>query len=400
MSSDAALSAPPRHDAFVIALIGSVHGVSHFFHLLLPPLFPWLMPEFGLDYSRIGTTMTVFFVVSGVGQALAGLAVDRFGPLRVLASGIGCFVLAGLTLSRANGFADLMIVAALAGLGNSVFHPCDFTVLNRNVSVPRLGHAFSVHGLSGNVGWALAPLFMTGIATAAGWRTAALAAGLLAIPALALLLAGRRHLVDATPPEHQDGRRASTAEILRVGPVWLCFAFFFFLTTAFGAIQAFGTPLMQHLYELPLGIAAGTVSSYLFAGAVGIFIGGFLARSVQQDRVIALALSAAAAMAVLLASAQVPAGAVLPVMACIGFLSGLAGPSRDLLVRRAATARFGQAAFGRVYGFVYSGLDTGLALAPLVFGGFMDSGHYGTVLVGIALLQVAAVFTALKVGRG
>ena len=87
MSSEAVLDAPPRHDAYVIALIGLVHGVSHFFHLLLPPLFPWLMPEFGLDFVGIGSTMTVFFVVSGVGQALSGLAVDRFGPVRVLAAG-------------------------------------------------------------------------------------------------------------------------------------------------------------------------------------------------------------------------------------------------------------------------------------------------------------------------
>jgi hypothetical protein len=90
---------------------------------------------------------------------------------------------------------------------------------------------------------------------------------------------------------------------------------------------------------------------------------------------------------------------VLPLMAAIGFLTGLAGPSRDLLVRSAATARFGQAAFGRVYGFVYSGLDTGLALAPLVFGGFMNKGQFATVLFGVAILQALAVFTALNVER-
>src|SRR5574343_70201 len=166
-----------KNDLETISLIGFVHGVSHFFHLLLPPLFPWLMPEFGLDFVGIGSTMTVFFVISGIGQALAGLAVDRFGPLRVLCAGVTCFILAGLGLSQARGLGDLIAVAAIAGLGNSVFHPCDFTILNRNVSQPRLGHAFSVHGLSGNLGWALAPVFMTGIAAHSGWRVAALAAG-------------------------------------------------------------------------------------------------------------------------------------------------------------------------------------------------------------------------------
>ena len=64
-----------------------------------------------------------------------------------------------VALHFATGYASLVAVAALAGLGNSVFHPADFTVLNHRVSQPRLGHAFSVHGLSGNLGWAAAPVF-------------------------------------------------------------------------------------------------------------------------------------------------------------------------------------------------------------------------------------------------
>ena len=162
------LPSPVPRDIETISLIGFVHGVSHFFHLLLPPLFPWLMPEFGLSFTGIGTTMTVFFIVSGVGQATAGFLVDRFGAARVLGGGISCFALAGVVLHFATGYPMLILVATLAGLGNSVFHPADFTVLNRHVSQPRLGHAFSVHGLSGNLGWAAAPLFLTAIATAAG----------------------------------------------------------------------------------------------------------------------------------------------------------------------------------------------------------------------------------------
>jgi len=170
--------------------------------------------------------------------------------VRVLAAGISCFIAAGLLLAQADSFAALMLVAAVAGLGNSVFHPCDFTILNRNVSTPRLGHAFSVHGLSGNLGWALAPVFMTGIAAHSGWRVAALAAGLLAVPALALIVLGRRHLVDESRDAAPAGKPVTTLEILKVGPVWMCFTFFFLLTMAFGAFQNFGAPLMKGLYDM------------------------------------------------------------------------------------------------------------------------------------------------------
>src|SRR5574343_1433449 len=198
-----------KNDLETISLIGFVHGVSHFFHLLLPPLFPWLMPEFGLNFTGIGVTMTLFFVVSGIGQAMAGFLVDRFGPTRVLAGGIACFVLAGIALYVASGLDSLLLVAALAGLGNSIFHPADFTVLNRKVSQARLGHAFSVHGLSGNIGWALAPLFMTGLATAFDWRIAGLGASGVAVAALALL--AWRHRVIAEPAEHAAAKSAEDA---------------------------------------------------------------------------------------------------------------------------------------------------------------------------------------------
>ena len=92
-----------------------------------------------------------------------------------------------------------------------------------------------------------------------------------------------------------------------------------------------------------------------------------------------------------------------PLFALMGLGMGLAGPSRDLLVRRVATESIAggkeSPAFGRVYGFVYSGLDVGLALGPLVFGILLDAGGRDGVLPGIAVLQILAVVTVLAMGR-
>ena len=359
------------------------------------------MPAFGLDFSGIGLTMTIFFVISGIGQALAGFAVDRFGSVRVLLFGMSCFLLAGLGLGWVvNTQSGLFVIAALAGLGNSVLHPADFTVLNRKVSTARLGHAFSVHGIAGNLGWALAPIFLTGIATVAGWQFAAIAAGLMALPAMILLWLFREQLETTPVNANMENIPAhGTLSFLNVGAVWLCFGFFFLTSAAFGTFQNFGTPVLQHLYGLPLSTAATALSTLLLVAACGIFVGGFVAQRHTQDHIIAIALTIAALLALVLSFVIIPAWSVLPVMAGIGFFTGIAGPSRDLLVRRAATARFGQAAYGRIYGFVYSGLDSGLAVSPLVFGQFMDSGHYASVLIGIAIFQALAVLTALRVGR-
>jgi MFS family permease len=405
--SAATVGSPARRDVEVISLVGLAHGTSHFFHLMLPPLFPWLMADFSLSYTEAGFLMTVFFVVSGVGQAVAGFVVDRIGARPVLMFGIGTLALSGLVLAAASSYAGLLAAAAVAGAGNSIFHPADFTLLNRRVSSGRLGHAFSVHGLSGNLGWAAGSVVMAGVAAASTWRGAAVVAALIGVAVLTLLLARRRVLADeaeaavVAPGMGAAKPAAGAFAFLRSGAVWLCFAFFLITTGAFGVLQNYGPAILHNVYALALPIASVGLTAYLLGSALGVVIGGFIgARFEDSDFVIAPALAVSATTALLLASGLSPTLVILPLMGLIGFGVGVAGPSRDLLVRRAATAQFGSTAYGRVYGFVYSGLDIGLAVSPLVFGPLLDAGRYRAPLAGVAVLQVAALLLAVAVGSG
>lgn len=394
-----------RHDAEVIGLVGLAHGTSHFFHLMLPPLFPWLMRDFSLSYTEAGVLMTVFFVVSGIGQALAGFVVDRIGARPVMFFGIATLATSGIVLGFANSYAMLVLTAAIAGLGNSVFHPADFTLLNHRVTPTRLGHAFSVHGLSGNLGWATAPLFMAGIAASAGWHVAGFAAAAVGFTVLAVLVL-RRNVLGAAARSivAQPESAAATSpdlqlSFLRSGAVWLCFFFFLLTTGAVGILQTYAPAILSEVYDVALVFATGSLTAYLLGGAVGMIAGGFLAaRSEHNERLIAAALGLSAVTAVALATGAVAVWMLLPLMVVLGFGVGVAGPNRDLLVRRAATSRFGKSAFGRVYGFVYSGADAGFAAAPLLFGPLLDAGHFSAALVAVAVLQVAALATAWRVG--
>jgi FSR family fosmidomycin resistance protein-like MFS transporter len=403
----APISAMKRQDAEVISLIGLAHGTSHFFHLMLPPLFPWLMADFSLSYTEAGFLMTAFFVVSGIGQALAGFVVDRIGARPVLMFGIGTLGLSGLVLAVATSYFGLLAAAVVAGIGNSIFHPADFTLLNRRVSGTRLGHAFSVHGLTGNLGWAAGSVVMAAVAAAGTWRNSALVAASIGFAVFSLLLLRRHVLADAAaaavaaPGKAGAKPAAGALAFLRSGAVWLCFAFFLITTGAFGVLQNYAPVILYNAYALALPVASLGLTAYLLGSALGMVVGGFVgARFEDSDFVIAPALAVSASTALLLASGLAPAIAILPLMALIGFGVGVAGPSRDLLVRRAASAQFGATAFGRVYGFVYSGLDIGLAMSPLVFGPMLDAGRYRAPLLGVAALQVAALLLAVTVGSG
>lgn len=398
---------PLRHDLTTMSLVGLAHGTSHFFHLLLPPLFPLFIQEFGLSYAQLGLLVSVFFIISGVGQALAGFVVDRFGARPVLWLAMGLFALAGWATALAPGYHGLMLAAALAGLGNAPFHPADFTILNKRVSPARLGHAFSVHGITGNLGWAAAPVFLTTLTAWTGsWRMAAAAASLWALAVLLLLLWQREAIDDrrevpqpavrGTPAQAAAAAQAHPLAFLKLPSVWMCFSFFFWTTCALSAIQSFASPALQALFGLPLAWTSLVVTGYMLCGAAGMVVGGFLvARAERLERLIGLCLLASAAALALVGTGWLPGTVALVLASLAGLGTGLAGPSRDMLIKRAAPP----GATGRVYGTVYSGLDVGFALAAPVFGALLDRQMPGAVFMGSALALVAGVLSAQWVGR-
>lgn len=389
-----------RRDLHTISLVGLAHGTSHFFHMLLPPLFPVFSQAFALSYAELGLLVTLFFAVSGIGQALAGFLVDRVGARPVLFTALGCFVAAAACGAMAQGYGGLLLAAALAGLGNSPFHPVDFTILNHRVSQPRLGHAFAVHGVSGNLGWAIAPVVLLGVTGLTGsWRWALATCALWALAVLALMLwqheAVDDHVRQRRAATHFADRSEPALAFLRLPSVWLCFSFFFFSTCALTAILSFAGPALHKMYDVPLEAASFVVTGYMLCGIVGLLLGGFVAaRAARLERTIGICLAAAGALLALVGTGWLPAALAIGVAAFAGLGTGLAGPSRDMLIKRASPP----GATGRVYGTVYSGLDLGFALAAPVFGAVLDGGHPNGVFFGAALALALGVLSASMIG--
>jgi MFS family permease len=287
----------------------------------------------------------------------------------------------------------------LAGVGNGVFHPVDYTLLNRKVDKLRLGHAYSVHGIAGTLGWAAAPALVVPIALAWSWRAALVAAALVAWSVLALLWWRRETLALAPlPPAAQRAAEAGGGAFgfLRIPAVWMCFAFFFCFATVLSVVQTFAPEAARQLHDVPAPWAAMCLTVYMLCSAGGMVLGGFLAADAARcERVVAACFAVAACMALSLGLAQVPAVLVPVAFAVMGFASGTAGPSRDLIVKRSTPEN----ASGRVFGVVYSGLDIGQALAPLVFGPLMDHHHYRGLWLGLAAAQGLLIASAFRVQR-
>jgi MFS family permease len=319
-----------------------------------------------------------------------------------LCFGISLLATSGFLLAVSPGVWGLYVAAFVAGLGNSVFHPADFSLLNDRVSQARLGHAFSAHGLSGNLGWVAGPLVMTATATAAGWRTAGLAAALVGCISATTLWWNRRHLSDALDDHaaterkhHRNKSQVGLPGLLKLPLTWFAFGFFFFSTLVLGALENFAPSLLRDLYGLSLAAATSSLTSYLVGGAAGLVVGGFLVSAAKgQEKVVGTCFVGSAAIALLLSLTVVPGWSVIGLMAAMGFGVGIASPSRDMLVRKSTVAQLGGGTFGRIYGLVYSGADVGLAAAPLIFGVLMDAGKTRFVYVGISIALVIATVAA------
>jgi MFS transporter, FSR family, fosmidomycin resistance protein len=392
-------------DVRVISLLSLAHGSSHFFHLILPPLFPWLKAEFALSYAELGLLMSVFFVVSCIVQAASGFLVDRIGARPVLFVGVGLLALSAIVLSQSNGYALLMLGAVIAGCGNGVFHPVDYTLINHKVSVPRLPYAYSAHGVTGYLGWAVAPVFMAGIAALADWRIALLCAAVLETLILLVLWFNRGDLIDdaqhrrasaiKAAEEANPGRAPQSAfAFLKLTSVWLCWLFFFFSMIAMAGIQSFAPSALNQLYGIP--VTAGNFSITLMAlgSAAGMIVGGIMAAKLKMpDRIVGTCLFACAVIGLLIGAEWVTAALVPGLFFMIGCGLGIAAPSRDMMIRSATP----QGVSGSVYGIVYSGIDLGAAVGPLLFGILLDAGKPNSLFLGVAFLQLVLILTAVKV---
>lgn len=385
-----------RRDVRVIGLVGVAHAFSHFFQLALPPLFPLLRAEFGVSWTLLGTLVGVFYAASAVTQFSAGFAVDRIGARPVLLSGLGLLAGGTIAASLAPGAWWLFPIVALMGVGNGVFHPADFAILNANVAPARLGYAYSSHGVGGNLGYAAAPIVSFGLASIFDWRVALACMGAVGLFALGVLATQRAYLTShRSPAGHVHDFKGSMAMFAQPA-IALCFAYFMIQTTASVGLQTFLPAALNTGLAVPLVIAASAVTGYLLGGTGGIVVGGFLAaRTKRHDRVAATGLLAGAFLLVFVALGVIPTVLVVPYFALIGFALGTTGPSRDLIVRNATP----KGAAGRVYGFVYSGLDLGATIGPIWFGLMLDA-HLGReMFYVVAGLFIAAVGTVVRVRR-
>ncbi len=382
--------------ALVQTLIGSGHGLSHFYSLTLPPLFPLMQAELGTSYAALGLLLTLLSITTGIGQVAAGFLVDRFGARALLLSGLAIMGVAMGAIGLVHSYWAMAALIVVSGIGNCVFHPCDYVILNASVHPSRLGQAFSIHTFTGNVGFAVAPPAMILFASLFGWRGALVAAGSLSLIVLVFVL-----LFGHVLQERQGTKKKAAAEpapadrktgwrLLASLPFLVMFAFYITTAMASSGMQSFLVSALVSFHGMSLDGANVVLTGLLVTGAAGILLGGYIAdRTTRHGPIITAAFIASAALAIFAGLLRLPFVVLLTAFAVIGLLQGITRPSRDIITRQITPDRD----VGKVFAFVSSGINVGGAIAPAAFGLLIDHGDSQLVFFGLGLFFLLGTAT-------
>ena len=393
----------------VVGMVSSAHFVSHIYLLAYPPLFPLIGREFGLSTAQLGLLVTAIYVPTLCLQLPLGTVVDRIGAKQVLLGGLvvtaGAIGLSGL----APTYWSLLAFALVSGIGQSVFHPANYALLDSVTDVNSEGTAFSVHTFGGFAGFAAAPVVIGGVGIAVDWRVALLVAGSIGIVfagVLALAMAPvHRHTIekrnrDETGDESEMDAMAPVRELasyVRQPDLVLVAVFYLLSMVAIVGLQSFTTVLAVDTQGFSESAANTLLTAHLTCSAIGVLVGGPIADRVPFDRVIVIAFLLSATGVWLIAAGQSGVGfaASFLLFSAVGLTIGSALPSRDKFANSMADPD----ATGAAFGFFFTGLSLGAVLSPAILGMIIDrwSTPVAFAVIGASLVAAVAVIAVARV---
>ena len=393
---------PPRRAAGVLGLISADHFFSHFYYLVLPPLFPLLTEVYGVGYTELGIGLMAMSLGNTLTAAPVGVLVDRYGARTLLIGGLALAGLCHVLIPLFPTFGALVFFMTLVGIANSVFHPANYAILDAVIPDRKVGRAFSVHTFGGYLGTAAAPATVIFLEAHSDWQTAVMVSGAAGLLMAGVLLACARRIPDVRQVsrrhvEASGRRRPGAVQVLFSGPVLLGLVFFAVLAFAEIGISDFGVSSIHLVYSVTLTAATLALSAYLFAAPVGVLMGGWLADAFPRHDIVAAVCMTVFAVCLAASALLQPTWAVLIVLLAVaGLVSGLVAPSRDLIIRSVTPP----GDMGKVFGFVSAGFNLGGLLAPPFFGYLLDHSDPRIVFAFAAVFGVVAALVALATGRG
>ena len=380
--------------------------MSHFYSNTLPPLLPLLNDDLGISYTMLGALLSLRGMMSAGMQMPAGFIVDKYGAKATLVVGLAMCAIGTIMTAMAMDYWMILLGGVVLGIGNSAFHPADYTILSGSIDEKFMGRAFSLHSFSGNLGNAIAPVVLISIAHFYNWRVSLMVSGIAGFVILAGLMSQWKFIAEDTDRKPKKKKKAEagaaggapqtswdvTKYILTSPAILFLFLYYCMNTLAGGGLRNFAVAGLVETHNTTATIANAAFTAFLVANAAGVLVGGWLADFTRRHELVAaVGLAVSAAVLLLIGIYDLPGIVVVTIFAFAGLTNGLIGPARDMLVRRASP----KGSMGKVFGFVFSGQTIGQAVAPLLFGFMIDSGVPAWIFYTSALFTILCMVVVL-----
>lgn len=384
-----AATARPKGELKTVGLVSFAHLLSHLYMLSLPPLFIFVRDDLNISFVALGLCVTAYAITTGLLQTPMGFLVNRIGGGKVLAGGLFLNAGAIAAVALTTEYWQIIALMFLAGVGSSVFHPADYSILAARVGPDRLGRALATHALGGNLGFVIAPPLVVALAALFGWRNALLIVGGTGM-ALAVALAFQMSAIGQ--PKGAEKKQDSWGRLVRSPAILLLFVFYTLSAAANSGIVHFSVSAFNEIYGVPVATAAIALTTYQVLSMAAVLPGGWLAdRFPNHELVLAICMAGSAGFLLLCGSGALPFVLVFGAIGVAGAFHGLVNASRDISVRGAAK----DVSVGTVFGFVTTGYSAGQVIGPAIYGVILDMGRPHLVFVASAVFSLLAILTML-----
>jgi FSR family fosmidomycin resistance protein-like MFS transporter len=287
-----------------LVLLAAGHFTVDVYSSFFIPLLPLLVARLHLSLTLVGTLVALSSLSSSFSQPFFGLLADRLRRPWLIGLGPICAAAFMSTIGLAPSFWVLVVLVMLGGMGVSWFHP-QSAVLATEAS-PRRSLAMSVFITGGTLGGALGPAISVGVVGLVGlahswvamlpgvvlgvWLLAALARPGGGDPRSGPAREGAASAPGGWKPEAGRGPGAEPGAPLReLRPVLRPLALLYVAVVTRSAVSyGFMTFLPIHLRRLGYTVSFGgwALTAYLAMGALGGFLGGWLAEKIGGRRVV------------------------------------------------------------------------------------------------------------------
>jgi FSR family fosmidomycin resistance protein-like MFS transporter len=378
----------------ILTLISTGHALSNFYVLCIPALIPFLKLEFGVSYALLGLLLTARAITSGLLQIPMGYLVDKWGGKRVLISGLFMLSTSFTLFAFIPSFWWAMPLMVLFGVGIATMRPSNYTILIASISASWIGRAFGINMFAAHAGRAIAPPLIVSIAIFWDWRVAMFMAGAMGFVVATTLTTQWRIVRDDIVQPRKSHDLSFTQEIrtLASGSLFLFFIFFIFNALTTHGVHSFTVAALAELRATPLAVASGALTGYLIASALGVLAGGFLVDKTSRHALVAVAVMlGSGALFMVVGAVDMSIVLIIVAMSVAGILQGVLRPARDMLMR----AVIPKESFGKAIGMVATGAAIGGALAPVIFGWILDTGHPAWLFYVLAGCLVILIITIM-----